>query len=172
MLRKQGNAISKKGAVDKNTVLQSTSAYLRSWHLPGSFSSYMVAFKILLRYNGNQQTANTITRQKTVLATSRLWKRRLETFVSKQKSHAVSEGANLLGVIVGLSVPQHFPGHQRVENGGPSQRQAEVEAEEPPILYWFIELLIKHEGGSRSGMRKTPGLHLKDSNAHKQTYIM
>lgn len=47
----------------------------------------------------------------------------------------VSERANLLGVIVRLSVPQHFPGHQCVENGGPSQRHAEVEAKEPPVLY-------------------------------------
>lgn len=34
----------------------------------------MVDFKILLRYRGNQQSANTITKQKTVFATSRLLK--------------------------------------------------------------------------------------------------
>lgn len=82
------------------------------------------------------------------------------------------EGANLLGVIASLGVPQHFPGHQSVENGGPSQRQAEVEAEEPPVLYLFIELLIKHEGGSLSELQKTQGFSFKDSNSHKQTYIM
>lgn len=36
----------------------------------------MVNFKILLRYRGNQQSANTITRQKTVFATSRLLKKK------------------------------------------------------------------------------------------------
>lgn len=58
--------------MDKN---MSSSPYLRSWHLLGSLSSYKVNFRILLRYKGNQHTANTKTRQKTVLATSRLWKR-------------------------------------------------------------------------------------------------
>lgn len=72
----------------------------------------------------------------------------------------VSEGSNLLGVIASLGVPQHFPGHQCVENGGPSQRQAEVDAEEPPVLNFFIELLIKHEGGSLSELQKTLGVLL------------
>lgn len=128
----------------------------------------MVAFKILLRYKGSQQTANTTTRQKTVLATSRLCRGRVETFkfacrqnitTAQERwetwSHVVAEGSNLLGVVASLGGPQHFPGHQCVENGGPSQRQAEVEAEEPPVLYSFIELLIKHGGGSWSELQKT-----------------
>lgn len=144
----------------------SSSPYLRSWHLLGSLSSYKVNFRILLRYKGNQHTANTKTRQKTVLATSRLWKRNeIADFkvciTVKCDTSTRRTGANLLGVIVSLIVPQHFHGHQRVENGGPSQRHAEVEAKKPPVLYWFIELLIKHEGGSWSGLLKTKGLCFK-----------
>ena len=66
----------------------------------------MVDFKILLRYRGNQQSANTITRQKTVFATSRLLKRK-ETINIKvdarsnvqRKELQIDLKTNLLGVI-------------------------------------------------------------------------
>lgn len=176
-----------KGATMNNNT--SSSPYLRSWHLLGSLSSYKVNFRILLRYKGNQHTANTKTRQKTVLATSRLWKRNeiadFKVFITvkcetnarrigAQSCVCFPVGANLLGVIVSLIVPQHFHGHQRVENGGPSQRHAEVEAKKPPVLYWFIELLIKHEGGSWSGLLNTKGLCFKVCVCviHTHTHIM
>lgn len=39
-----------------------------------------------------------------------------------------------------ILLPQHLTGHQGVENGGNSQRQAEIDTEEPPVLCCFIKL--------------------------------
>lgn len=138
-------------------------AHLSSWHLLGSFSSYMVNFKILLRYRGNQHSANTITRQKTVFATSNLLKRKDDQFHSRCYTKNILKNVpkkkcnNLLGVVAQriLSVLQHFPGHECVEDGGPSQRHAKVEAEEPPVLCWFIKLLIEHDMRPTVGQRHT-----------------
>lgn len=48
---------------------------------------------------------------------------------------------DLLGVVAQRVLrPQHLPGHQGVEDGRPGQRQAEVKAEEPPVLHRLIEL--------------------------------
>lgn len=57
---------------------------------------------------------------------------------------------NLLEAVTVPSVPQHVSGHECVEDGGPSQRHAEVEAKEPPVLYWLIKLLIKCDRGPMS----------------------
>lgn len=50
---------------------------------------------------------------------------------------------NLLGVVAErvLTVPQHFPGHERVEDGRPDQWHAEVEAKEPPVFDRLIKLM-------------------------------
>lgn len=66
-----------------------------------------------------------------------------------KKCQIVTKSVNLLGVVAEriLSIPQHFPGHECVKDGSPSQRHAEVKAKEPPVLYWFIKLQIKHDRG-------------------------
>lgn len=39
-----------------------------------------------------------------------------------------------------LLVSEHLAGHQAVEDGGARQRDAEVEAEQPPVLGVLVEL--------------------------------
>ena len=112
----------------------------------------MVNFKILLRYRGSQQRANTTTKQKTVLATSSLCKQNKISSLWNiygniwhvKWSRLVN---NLLGVVTQhiLSLPQHLPGHERVEDRGPNQWHAEVKAKEPPVFHWFIKLLMEHD---------------------------
>lgn len=134
----------------------------------------MVNFKILLRYRGNQQSANTITRQKTVFATSRLL--RIMRWVLnplfyqkiRGKRNVESCEADYLLGVVGqcvLRVLQHLPGHEGVEDGGPSQWHAEVEAKEPPVLDWFIKLLMKYDRGLQSVAAACPMVrHSADKN--------
>ena len=35
---------------------------------------------------------------------------------------------------------EHFAGHERVEDTGAGQRQAEIEAKQPPVLHILVEL--------------------------------
>lgn len=60
-----------------------------------------------------------------------------ELKMCKNKVHSVFEDFNLLGVVAQriLTVPQHLPGHECVEDGSPCQWHAKVEAKEPPVLY-------------------------------------
>lgn len=57
---------------------------------------------------------------------------------------------NLLGAFAQcvISNPQHFPDHECIEDGSPGQWHAKIEAKQPPVLYWFIQLLIKHDSQS------------------------
>lgn len=50
-------------------------------------------------------------------------------------------------------LPQHLAGHQGVEDGRAGQRQAEICAEQPPVLCWFIKLHKKEEQRGRVGLR-------------------
>ena len=61
-------------------------------------------------------------------------------------------GGYLLHVVVegdahALLVPQHLTGHECVEDSSAGQRQAEVEAEEPPVLHVLVELWAEGRGG-------------------------
>lgn len=44
------------------------------------------------------------------------------------------------GDLDAILLPQHLAGHQGVENGSAGQRQAEVHAEQPPVLCRLIKL--------------------------------
>lgn len=131
----------------------------------------MVNFKILLMYKGSQQRANTITRQKTVFATSlrfkikayRWYQNKLKLGGEMPKRCKICQKVKcyLLDVFAQciLSFSQHLPGHQGIKHRSPKQRHAEVETKQPPVFRSFINLLFKHsEAISRvcdSSMRET-----------------
>lgn len=58
--------------------------------------------------------------------------------VEKPPSHLFEVVAE--GDLDPVLLPQHLAGHQRVENSGAGQRQAEIHSKQPPVLGRLIKL--------------------------------